>query len=133
MWHYLGILIFVVGMIFMGFILLLNRSPQTETERDAIHWLRILTLIRKWLSKTPVLVILGLIGLFSLGVAIGSMNLAFFSQLRCSNMGMGIPCFINLFGLVTIEALFLHQLADVLVAIGLLLIFLVVIGERSED
>jgi hypothetical protein len=76
---------------------------------------------------------LGLIGLLSLGVAIVFMNYAFTSQLRCSSIGPGIPCFTNLLGVITIESLFLHQLGDVLVAIGLVFIFIIVIRERSEE
>ncbi|MFX1319314.1 MAG: hypothetical protein ACFE9O_09250 [Promethearchaeota archaeon] len=133
MWHYLGILLFVFGMILMGLTLLLHRRSQTESQEDSVQWFRIFRHLRKWLSKTPVLVILGLVGLLWLGIAISLMNYAFFSQLQCSNFGMGIPCFVSLFGVIIIESLFLHQVCDVLVAIGLALIFLVVIGERSGD
>jgi len=133
MWHYLGILLFVFGMILVGLTLLLHRSSPTPSQEDSVQWFRVFTLLRKKLSKTPVLVILGLVGLLCLGIAISLMNVAFLSQLRCSNLGMGIPCFVSLFGGFTIESLFLHQLCDVLVAIGLVLIFLVIIGERSED
>lgn len=133
MWHYLGLFLFILGMIFIGFTLLLNRSSKSGNETEQIQWFRPITQLRNWLNQTPVLVILGLIGLTSLGIAIGCMYFAFISQLHCSLVSLGIPCFTNLFGLITIEALFLHQIGDVLVALGLVFIFLVIIGERSGD
>lgn len=132
-WHFFGLFLFILGMIFMGFTLLLNRSSEPETKTEHVQWFRLIRQLRQWLSKTPVLVVLGLIGLVSLGVAIGCMYFAFNSQILCSLVSPGIPCFTNLFGLITIESLFLHQIGDVLVAIGLIFIFLVIIGERSED
>jgi hypothetical protein len=134
-WHYLGIFLFVIGMILRGLTLLLHRSPQPDSseEEPPLKWFQVFSHLREWLSKTPVLVILGLIGFFFLGLAIVFMNIAFSSQLHCSSISSGIPCFTNLFGLITIESLFLHQVGDVLVAVGLVLIFIVVIRERSED
>ncbi|MFW9934667.1 MAG: hypothetical protein ACFFDU_03935 [Candidatus Thorarchaeota archaeon] len=132
-WHYLGLFLFILGMIFMGFTLLLNRSSEPETKTEKVQWFRLIRQLRRWLSKTPVLVIFGLISLISLGVAIGCMYFAFNSQIHCSLVSPGIPCFTNLLGLITIESLFLHQIGDVLVAIGLIFIFLVIIGERSGD
>ena len=133
MWHYFGIFLFVLGMIFMGYTLLLNRSPHHEHQDVQIQWFRIISRLRHWLNKKPVLVTLGLIGLGSLGIAIVFMNYAFSSQLHCSAIGLGIPCFTSLLGVITIESLFLHQLGDVLVAIGLAFIFIIVIRERSEE
>ncbi|MFX1566688.1 MAG: hypothetical protein ACFFCH_11930 [Promethearchaeota archaeon] len=135
LWHYLGIFLFVIGMILMGLTLLLHRSPQATPDQEThnLKWFQVFSHLRDWLSKTPVLVILGLIGLFSLGFAVLFMNIAFTSQLQCSSISSGIPCFTALFGLIIIESLFLHQVSDVLVAVGLVLIFIVVIGERSGD
>ncbi len=134
-WHYLGIFFFVTSMILMGLTLLLHRSPQPEPDENTqpLKWFQVVSHLREWLNKTPVLAVLGLIGLFSLGVAVIFMNIAFSSQLQCSSISSGIPCFTSLFGLITIESLFLHQIGDVLVAIGLVLIFIVVIRERSAD
>ena len=133
MWHYLGIFLFVLGMILMGYTLLLNRGPQSESQEIQLQWFRVISRLRHWLNIRPVLVTLGLIGLLSLGVAIVFMNYAFTSQLQCSSISSGIPCFTNLFGVITIESLFLHQLGDVLVALGLMIIFVIVIRERSQE
>ncbi len=135
LWHYFGILLFISGMILTGFTLLLNRSPQTESSNrsDRIPWFQIFKQFRHWLNQKPVLVILGLIGLINLGVAIAFMNYAFTSQLGCSAVGPGIPCFASPIGIITIESLYLHQLGDVLVAVGLIFIFILIIRERSED
>jgi hypothetical protein len=133
MWHYFGIFLFILGMILIGYTLLLNRSPQPESQDVQIQWFHLISRLRHWLSKRPVLVTLGLIGILSLGTAIVFMNSAFISQLRCSSIGPGIPCFTNLLGVITIESLFLHQLGDVLVALGLVFIFIIVIRERSEE
>jgi hypothetical protein len=120
-------------MILMGYTLLLNRSSQPESQDVEIQWFRVISRLRHWLNTKPVLVTLGLIGFLSLGVAIVFMNIAFISQLRCSSIGPGIPCFASLFGLITIESLYLHQLGDLLVALGLVFIFIIVIRERSEE
>ncbi len=117
----------------MALTLLLNRSPQPEPGENRIQWFRIITQFRHWINKKPVLVSLGIAGLLGLGIAIVFMNYAFTSQMRCSSIGPGIPCFTNLFGFVTIESLFLHQLGDVMVAMGLMMVFIVVIRERSEE
>ena len=134
-WHYFGIALFVVGMILMGVMLLLNRSPKTDSQEDETRtqWFQIVDRFRQWMNQTPALVIIGVFGLIFLGVAVSFMYYAFFSQLQCSAIGPGIPCFTNLLGIITIESLFLHQIGDVLVALGLVLLFFVVIRERSTD
>ena len=133
MWHYLGLGLFVIALILMGFTLLLNRSPQTDQVEDTTQWYQIFQQFRHWLSKKPVLVSIGILGLLSLGVAIVFMNYAFTSQMHCSSISSGIPCFTSLFGLILIESLFLHQIGTVLVAFGLVNIFIVMIRERSEE
>ena len=134
-WHYIGIALFVIGLIIMGFTFSLQRIPSQETSRirERREWFRIISRFRRWLSESHLLVILGLLGMSCLTIALVAMRFAFISQLTCSAVSPGIPCFTNLFGLIIIESLFLHQVADVLVAIGLVLIFIVLIRERSED
>jgi hypothetical protein len=133
-WHYLGIILFVTGMIIMGITLLLHRKPidEQQIKTEQIYWFQVFKQLRHWFSLTAVLVVLGLIGLLSLGIALGIIRYAFMSQITCTNVGYGIPCFTNLFGII-IETLYLHQIGNLLVAIGLVLIFIVVIRERSED
>ncbi len=135
-WHYIGIALFVIGLIIMGFTFSLQRTPSEEKPqiRKQQEWYRIISKFRRWLSESHLLlVVLGLLGMSCLIIALVAMRFAFISQLTCSTISPGIPCFTNLFGLVIIESLFLHQIADVLVAIGLVLIFIVLIRERSED
>ncbi|MFX1300865.1 MAG: hypothetical protein ACFFAL_08685 [Promethearchaeota archaeon] len=134
-WHYIGIAFFVIGLIMMGFTFSLQRAPSHETSqiREKQEWFRVISRFRHWLSESHLLVILGLLGMSFLIIALIAMRYAFISQLTCSAVSPGIPCFTNIFGLIIIESLFLHQIADVLVAIGLALIFVVLIRERSED
>ncbi len=134
-WHYIGIALFVIGLIIMGFTFSLQRAPSEEPYliREQEEWYRIIRKFRRWLSESHLLVILSLLGMSCLIIALIAMRFAFISQLACSAASPGIPCFTSLFGLIIIESLFLHQVADVLVAIGLALIFIVLIRERSED
>ncbi|MHA2427010.1 MAG: hypothetical protein ACXADB_03160 [Candidatus Hermodarchaeia archaeon] len=134
-WHYLGIALFVFGLIIMGFTFGLQRAPSHEGSRvrEQQEWFRVISRFRRWLSESHVLVILGLLGMSCLIVALIGMRFAFISQLICSAVSPGIPCFTNLFGFIIIESLFLHQISDVLVAVGLVLVFIVLIRERSED
>jgi hypothetical protein len=134
-WHYLGLILFIFGMILMGMTLLMQRGSTSDSleKQDSIRWFQIFSRFRGWLSQTPALVIIGLFGLTFLGVAVSCMYYAFFSQLHCLAIGPDIPCFTNLFGVIIVESLYLHQLGDVLVALGLALLFLVVIRERSND
>ena len=123
-----------MGMVVLGIALLLNRNPieedQTHTER--IYWFQLYKQLRIWFHQTSVLVILGLSGVFCLATSLGIMHYAYMSQRVCTILGASIPCFTNFFGFI-IETMYLHQIGDVLVAIGLALVFLVVISERSED
>ncbi len=134
-WHYIGIALFVIGLIIMGFTFSLQRARSQETSqiREQQDWFRFISRFRRWLSESHLLVVLGLLGMSCLTIALVAMRFAFISQLTCSTVSPGIPCFTNLFGFIIIESLFLHQVADVLVGIGLVLIFIVLIRERSED
>lgn len=134
-WHYIGIALFIIGLIIMGFTIGLQRAPSGELARarEQQEWFRVISRFRRWLRESHTLVVLGLIGMLCLIVALIVMRFAFISQLACSVVSPGIPCFTNLFGIIIIESLFLHQIADVLVAIGLVLVFIVLIRERSED
>ncbi|MFW9831358.1 MAG: hypothetical protein ACFFD8_06245 [Candidatus Thorarchaeota archaeon] len=135
MWHYIGIVFFVIGLILMGFTLMMHRgsTPTPSTASDPIQWFRIIHRLQIWIRESRILVLVALIGLSSLVCGLAVMRYAFISQMSCSFSGPGIPCFTSLFGLITIESLFLHQLGDVFVAIGLVLLFMVIIRERTED
>ena len=121
-------------MVVLGIALLLNRNPveEDQTQTEQIYWFQFFKQLRIWFHQTGVLVILGLSGVFCLATALGIMRYAYMAQNVCTTLGTSIPCFTNFFGII-IETLYLHQIGDVLVAIGLVLVFLVVISERSED
>ncbi|MDO8125157.1 MAG: hypothetical protein Q6364_12360 [Candidatus Hermodarchaeota archaeon] len=133
-WHYIGIFLFLIGMVVLGIALLLNRNPveEDQTQTEQIYWFQFFKQLRIWFHQTGVLVILGLSGVFCLATALGIMRYAYMAQNVCTTLGTSIPCFTNFFGII-IETLYIHQIGDVLVAIGLVLVFLVVISERSED
>ncbi len=135
LWHYIGIILFVIGLVIMGFALILRRRPvhPSVIHREQVQWYQFIRIFRHWLRESRMLVIIATLGMLSLIIALASMRIAFVSQFSCSIGGPGIPCFTNLFGFIIIETLFLHQLGDVAVAVGLALIFIVIIRERSED
>lgn len=135
LWHYIGIAFFIAGLIIMGITLTLHRGPPHEAsiESDSIAWYQLIQNVRHWLSESRILVTIALLGLFFLVLGLATMRYAFISQIACSLSGPGIPCFTSILGIIIIESLFLHQLGDVFVALGLVLIFIVVIRERSED
>jgi len=141
-WHLFGVVLYLLGVVGLLFALLLRRtSPEDEDEvtplkPEEVVWARLVRPVRRfreWLRESPVLVLLGLAGMFFLLVGLGAMMVAFAHQLHWSIIsGSAIPCFVNVGGLL-IEALYLHQLGDLSVAVGLAVMFLVVIRERAED
>jgi len=141
-WHLFGVVLYIFGVVGLLFALLLRRTSAPEAgeepplKMEEVVWARLVRPVRRfreWLRESPVLVLLGLVGMFFLSMGLTAMLLAFAHQLHWSAIsGATIPCFVNVGGLL-IEALYLHQLGDLFVAIGLVVMFLVIIRERAED
>lgn len=135
-WHYLGIALFIIGLILVGFTFVLHRGRSSEAQNKTmaqVEWYRIIRRIQHWLSESRLLVVIAALSIIFLCIGLLVMRFAFISQLTCSFGEPGIPCFASYFGVIIIETLFLHQLGDVCVAFGLVLIFIVIIRERFQD